>query len=121
METWGELLSADEARRRFAEAWTPQYSTEEVPTPEALGRVLAAAVAAPEDLPPFRRALMDGFACRAADIAASPAALRVAGEVGMGEVARVAVGPGEAARVPTGGMLPEGTDVVVPIEQAEAA
>lgn len=119
METWGELLSADEARRRFAEAWTPQYSTEQIPTPDALGRVLAAPVAAPEDLPPFRRSLMDGFACRAADIASAPVALRVVDDVQMGQVARVPVGPGEAARVPTGGMLPEGADVVVPIEQAE--
>src|SRR3954452_20675776 len=104
METWGELLSADEARRRFAAAWTPACMKEEVPTPEALGRVLAAAVAAPEDLPPLRRALMDGFACRAADIAAVPAALRVAGEVAMGEATQIRLGPGEAARVPTGGM-----------------
>src|SRR5436305_1849871 len=117
METWGELLSADEARRRFAEAWTPQYEAEEIPTPEALGRVLAAPVAALEDLPPFRRALMDGFACRAADIASAPVTLRVVDEILMGQVAAVEIGRGDAARVPTGGMLPEGADVVVPIEQ----
>ena len=57
VQSEGELLSADEARRRFAAAWTPVYSSEEMPTPEAPGRVLAEAVAAPEDLPPFRRAL----------------------------------------------------------------
>ena len=121
METWGKLLSADEARHRFAEAWTPLYSEEEVPTPEALARVLAAAVRSPEDLPPFRRSLMDGFACRAGDIAAVPARLRLVDDVQMGQVARVPVRTGEAARVPTGGMLPDGADVVVPIEQAEAA
>jgi molybdopterin molybdotransferase len=121
MQTWGELLSADEARRRFSEAWTPKAATEEIPTPDALGRVLAVRIAAPEDLPPFRRSLMDGFACRAADIARVPARLRLVADVQMGEIAPAPVGPGEAARVPTGGMLPEGADVVVPIEQAEAA
>ncbi|HEU4751778.1 MAG TPA: gephyrin-like molybdotransferase Glp [Armatimonadota bacterium] len=120
MQTWGELLSADEARRRFAEAWEPSFPAEEIATPEALGRVLARGVAAPEDLPPFRRSLMDGFACRSADIAGAPARLRLVAEVHMGEVTRAEVGPGEAARIPTGGMLPEGADVVVPIEQAEA-
>lgn len=112
------LISADEARRRFAAAWTPRFRTEEVPVPEALGRVLAEAVVSPEDLPPFRRALMDGFACRAADIAGAPCRLRIAGSVLMGAAAAVTLRPGETARVPTGGMLPDGADVVVPVEQA---
>lgn len=119
MQTWGKLPSADEARRRFAEAWAPADQTEEIATPEALGRVLAAPVSAAEDLPPFRRSLMDGFACRAADITAVPARLRIVDDVQMGEVARVAIDAGEATRIPTGGMLPDGADVVVPVEQAE--
>ncbi len=119
MQTWGTLLSADEARKRFAEAWTPVLETEEIPTPEALRRVLAAAITSTEDLPPFRRSLMDGFACRAEDIASVPATLAVVDDIQMGTEARVPVGTGEAAWVPTGGMLPEGSDVVVPIEQAE--
>jgi molybdopterin molybdotransferase len=119
MQTWGELLSADEARRRFAEAWEPAFAVEEIDTPSALGRVLAQDVRSTEDLPPFRRSLMDGFACRAADIVSVPVSLRLVGEVAMGAPAGVAVGAGEAVRVPTGGMLPEGSDVVVPIEQAE--
>jgi molybdopterin molybdotransferase len=120
MGAWGELLSADEARRRFAAAWSPSFRTERMATPDALGRVLAEAVRSPEDLPPFRRSLMDGFACRAGDIAAAPARLRLVGDVAMGAVTAISLGPGEAARVPTGGMLPLGADVVVPIEQAES-
>jgi molybdopterin molybdotransferase len=120
MRTWGELVSADEARSRFFEAWKPVFEAETSPTPEALGRVLAESVVCPEDLPPFRRSLMDGFACRAEDIAQVPARLRIVDDIGMGTIARVPVGQGEAARVPTGGMLPEGADVVVPIEMAEA-
>lgn len=121
MRTWGTLISADEARLRFREAWSPTFSTEEIPTPEALHRVIAEPITSPEDLPPFRRSLMDGFACRAADIAAVPAALRIVGDVRMGEAADLTLQPGEAAQVPTGGMLPEGADVVVPIEQAESS
>ena len=85
-----------------------------------MGRVLAEEVLSPEDLPPFRRSLMDGFACRAADIADAPVTLKLIGEVLMGEMAAQVVHPGEAVRVPTGGALPEGSDVVVPIEQASA-
>lgn len=118
--TWGPLLSADEARRQFFDAWTPAFEREVVDTPDALGRVLAKEVRSPEDLPPFRRSLMDGFACRASDIASVPTALKLVGEVLMGQLATQTVGPGEAVRVPTGGALPEGADVVVPIEQAEA-
>jgi molybdopterin molybdotransferase len=117
METWGELMSADEARRRFAEAWTPSYGVEEIATPDALGRVLAQAILSPEDLPPFRRALMDGFACRAADIVWAPTRLKVVDDIQMGTQATVPLAQGEAARIPTGGMLPEGADVVVPVEQ----
>jgi molybdopterin molybdotransferase len=120
MQTWGKLPSADEARQRFAEAWAPQFETEEIPTPDALGRVLAVSVSATEDLPPFRRSLMDGFACRAGDITSVPARLRIVDDVQMGEEARVPIRAGEATRIPTGGMLPDGADVEVPIEQAEA-
>ncbi len=119
METWGELLSAGEARRRFAEVWIPRFEAERIPTPGALGRVLAEAVTSPEDLPPFRRSLMDGFACRAGDIASVPARLRLSAEVLMGRPADFELHAGEAARIPTGGMLPQGADVVVPVEQAD--
>lgn len=119
MRTWGALASADEARRRFDDAWEPVERTEEVETSGALGRVLSTPIAAPEDLPPFHRALMDGYACRAEDIAAVPTSLWIVGDVLMGREAGCRVGPGDCARIPTGGMLPEGADVVVPIEQAD--
>ncbi len=120
MLTWGRLMSADEARRKFAEAWSPRFRVEEVETAAAVGRVLAADVHSPEDLPPFARSLMDGFACRAEDLRTAPVILRLVDDIQMGQVARVPIGPGHAARIPTGGMLPEGADVVVPIEQATA-
>jgi molybdopterin molybdotransferase len=96
---------------------------EMLPLEQALGRVLAADVAAPEDLPPFPRATMDGYAVRAASTfgasEGAPAWLRVCGQVAMGERPDFVLGPGEAARIATGGALPEGADSVVMVEHTE--
>jgi molybdopterin molybdotransferase len=120
MQTWNHLVSAEEARRIFTQQFRPEPSAEEIETAAGLGRVLAAEIRSPEELPPFRRSLMDGFAVRAADLGIAPVTLRVVEEVRMGAPARSHLGPGEAARVPTGGMLPEGADAVVPVELVEA-
>jgi molybdopterin molybdotransferase len=84
---------------------------------DAFGRVLAGDVTATTDLPPFARSAVDGWAVRAADTitaaADAPVRLRAAGEVRMGEAAALAVPPGSAVRIPTGGMMPEGADAVV--------
>lgn len=89
---------------------------EPVAAPDALGRVLATDIAAPTDLPPFTRSAVDGWAVRAADTtgaaADAPVRLRVIGEVRMGESAALAVSPGCAVRIPTGGTMPEGADAV---------
>jgi molybdopterin molybdotransferase len=93
---------------------------EEVDLAAALGRVLAAPVPAPEDVPGFPRATMDGYGVRAADTfgasVGAPQYLELKGEVPMGVVPERPVGPGEALRVPTGAMLPPGADAVVMLE-----
>src|SRR5438270_4958733 len=98
---------------------------EEVPTVEALDRVLAADVHSPADLPSFRRSTMDGFAVRAADTFGAteglPAYLDVVAEVLMGQAPHQALGPGECARIATGGMLPDAADAVVMVEQTQEA
>lgn len=97
--------------------------TETVSITEAWGRVLAEDIVSDADLPGFSRSTMDGFAVRASSTFGAseqiPAFLTVAGAVGMGEIPNFSIGPGEAARIPTGGMLPAGTDGVVMIEHAE--
>src|SRR5262249_58204297 len=97
--------------------------TERVPTAEALGRVLAADLHAPEDLPSFRRSTMDGFAVRAADTYGAteslPAYLDVHGEVAMGRAPGLRVGAGQTMRISTGGMLPDGADAVVMVEHTQ--
>jgi molybdopterin molybdotransferase len=93
---------------------------EEVDLAGALGRVLARAVPAPEDAPPFPRASMDGYGVRAVDTfgasVGAPQYLEIKGEVPMGAVPDRPAGPGEALRVPTGAMLPPGADAVVMVE-----
>jgi len=94
-----------------------------VPLIAALGRVLAADVAASTDLPPFERSAVDGWAVRAADLADAaadhPVVLRRLGEVYMGAQARVEVALGGAVRIPTGGEIPPGADAVLMQEYAD--
>ena len=71
---------------------------EKLPLEAAQGRVLAAAVTADRDYPPFDRSARDGFAVRAADVANPPARLRLIGETRAGEPSRFTVNPGEAIR-----------------------
>jgi len=96
---------------------------ETVPLARALGRVLARPIFAPEPLPAFPRSTVDGYAVRAADTFGAaeglPAYLRVIGEVPMGRAPDLAVGPGEAALIHTGGMLPAGADAVVMLERTQ--
>ena len=89
----------------------------------AHGRVPAQPIRAPHDLPGFARATVDGFAVRAADTYGAseglPSYLDVNGAVRMGHAAEVAVAPGIAVAMPTGGVLPEGADAVVMVEHTQ--
>jgi len=82
-------------------------------------------VAAPEALPGFARSTVDGYAVRAADTygvsEGLPGYLDLAGAVAMGAEPDVAVGPGTAVSMPTGGMLPPGADAVVMVEYTQEA
>src|SRR5438552_877895 len=88
-----------------------QAGTERVPLAEALDRVLAQDLISPIDLPDFARSTMDGFAVRAADTFGAseglPAYLTLVGEILMGTAPSVNVGPGQVARIATGGMIPQ--------------
>ncbi len=117
-----KLIPADEARRILFE--TPAVGTERVALREAGGRVLAVALRAPENLPAERRAVMDGYAVRAADVrAASELAsisLALVGTVPMGEIFAGALAAGEAVAISTGGFLPAGADAVVMVEHTSS-
>jgi len=93
---------------------------EEVGLAQALGRVLAAPLAAPEDVPGFLRASMDGYAVQARDTfgasVGAPQYLEIKGEAPMGAAPSRALAPGETLRVATGAMLPPTADAVVMLE-----
>ncbi len=89
---------------------------ETVPLCEALGRVLAEPIDSDIDSPPFDKALMDGFAVRAEDIADGTATLTVIDEVTAGQVASQAIQPGQAIQIMTGAPIPDGADAVVQVE-----
>lgn len=101
-------------------AHTRALPAEEVALDDALGRVLAEDVASDLDLPPFRRAMMDGFALRAQDAAAVPARLPVAGQVRAGQWPERALAPGQAMAIMTGAPLPDGADAVQQVEKTRA-
>ncbi|HEX8828429.1 MAG TPA: molybdopterin molybdenumtransferase MoeA, partial [Xanthobacteraceae bacterium] len=86
---------------------------EDVPLEDANGRVLARDLTALRTQPPADVSAMDGYAVRAADIAHAPVGLKVIGEVAAGRPFAAVVGPGEAARIFTGGVVPAGADTVV--------
>lgn len=118
VKAFTELLTPEEARRTFAKAFSPKpLGRERVPLMEAFRRILAEEIRASTDLPPFDRSTVDGFALRAAETlhagSGKPVTFRVVAEVSMGAELDVQVGKGEAARIPTGGALPAGTDAVV--------
>ena len=90
---------------------------EQVHLGEARGRILARAVRAGRDVPPFRNSAMDGFAVRAADLRPDgPTALRVVATIGAGDRGDVAIAPGTAAAIMTGAVVPADADTVVRIE-----
>jgi molybdopterin molybdotransferase len=107
-----DLLSIDEALERILAHARP-LEGEEVPLEAAAGRVLAEPALAATDLPPFPSSAMDGFALRASDV---PGTLPVVERVAAGRPASRSLGPGEAAAIATGGVVPGGADTVVPVE-----
>jgi molybdopterin molybdotransferase len=88
----------------------------QVPLDRALGLVLAEDSFSDLDSPPFDKALMDGYAVRAADLVGGRGALRVVEEVLAGRAPQVRVRSGEATRIMTGAPLPDGADAVVQVE-----
>lgn len=106
------LMPVDEALARVLADAAP-LPTETIPVAAAHGRVLAEDLAALRTQPPASVSAMDGYAVRAADVAATPTRLRVIGEVPAGRAFEGTVGPREAVRIFTGGVVPDGADAIV--------
>jgi len=115
------VLTWEQARQAVVDAVRNArrtLDTEAVELPAAVGRVLAEPVVADRNLPPFPRALRDGYAVRAVDMRAVPARLQLVGEVRPGHGFAGTLHAGQAVRIMTGAPVPDGADAVVPVEQA---
>ena len=110
------MLSVDEARQRMLDT-IPILPSEKREIFECTGYVLAEELHATENIPPFDNSAMDGFAVRAADVEGAteekPAVLSVVETVAAGYAPTKQVAAGQAARIMTGAMMPEGADAVV--------
>jgi molybdopterin molybdotransferase len=97
--------------------------SEKVRLEESLHRVLFEDIVSTTNLPEFPRSTVDGFALKAKDTYGAsernPAILRLIGEIPMGQISDMEVKDGEAVKVATGGMVPEGTDAVQMLEYTE--
>jgi putative molybdopterin biosynthesis protein len=121
-----QVLDRDEAERRFRAAiQCAPLGAEIIPLEAALGRVLAADVVSPVDVPSFDRSNVDGFAVVAEDtFGASEEVPRTVllgdEEIHTGIVPTTALHSGKAVLIATGGMVPRGADAVVMVEYAES-
>ena len=113
------IEQALEYTTRFA-----RMETENIALAKSAERVLAADIRSDIDLPGFARSIMDGYAVKGSSTfgasEGNPAYLTVTGTVAMGELPDFSIGSGQAVRISTGGMLPDGADSVVMIEHTAA-
>ena len=112
------MISVDEAVARVTASLSP-VGTETVSIADACGRVLARDANASLDQPPAPVSSMDGYAVRASDAVAAPVTLRVVGAAPAGHPFAGRVNAGDAVRIFTGGVVPQGADAIVIQEDAE--
>ncbi len=96
--------------------------SEKVLVTDAVGRIVAEDTYSLRDYPPVDRAALDGYAVKSLDVLSAspsnPAILKIVGSVEAGETPKLTINSGEAAVVFTGATMPEGSDAVVPFEEA---
>lgn len=90
--------------------------TERVKLEDSLGRILAEEVFSDIDMPPFDKSAVDGYACRREDLTFE---LKVLEVIAAGKIPTKTISPGECSKIMTGGMLPQGADTVIMIEDVE--
>ncbi len=119
-----ELITVDKALELLLRH-APFKIPEEIALPleESYGYILSGDIVSPEDLPSFSRTTVDGFAVNAADTFGAtegmPAYLNIKGEIKMGDRPQFVLNKGEAAKISTGGMLPQGADAALMFEHTQ--
>ncbi len=122
-----ELLKVDDLEEALSkltrEAEKITIETEECDIFHSFGRTLAEDIVSEENIPGFARSVMDGYAVRSQDVQGAgesiPGFLEIVGEVQMGNSADMEISAGQCVYVPTGAMLPKGSDAVVMEEYCE--
>jgi molybdopterin molybdotransferase len=119
-----ETISMTHALAAVIEAASPIVRTERVRLEDAAGRVVSEDVRAGGDVPPFDRAMMDGYAVLAEDTFGAarqaPKLLRAVGRIHTGEVPPRAIASGECIEIATGAPMPDGASAVVMVEETDA-
>jgi molybdopterin molybdotransferase len=114
------MVSLDEAFGLMSGIYQ-EMCTENIDLMDTLNRVLAQDIFTTENIPSFDRSPFDGYALRAADLAAAsperPVRLSVIEEVPAGNIPKRAVNPGQATKIMTGAPVPPGADCVVKFEE----
>lgn len=117
-----KVLTYQQARDILAEnfSWS---GTESLPLNKCCDRLLAEDIISPENIPAFIRSSVDGYAVDCEDTFGSseslPGMLEYTGEIIMGSEPDFTIGSGQCAWIPTGGMLPSGSNAVVMVEYTE--
>ena len=118
------MLSVDEARQRMLDT-IPVLPSEKRGILACTGYVLAEVLPATENIPPFDNSAMDGYAVRAADVQdaseKNPAVLSVVETIAAGYAPTKQVAAGQASRIMTGAMMPQGADAVIMQEVTQQA
>ena len=118
----GSSISHIEAREKVLSA-VKTVEVEKVPLEQCFGRILAQNVCAADNVPPFDRSPLDGYAFRAADVegasSENPVTLKVIDYIPAGDVSHCPVTEGTAVRLMTGAPIPEGADAVTMYEVTE--
>ena len=109
------MISVADALARVLDA-TPVLGVERVLLPDALGRVAATEITSTRAVPAAPNSAMDGFAVRHADVATTPAQLRIVATEPAGTVVSATVEPGTAIKLFTGSVVPAGADTIVRVE-----
>lgn len=121
--TRSPLLAVSEAQEIILAAVQP-VQAESISLQQANRRILASELSARYDMPPFTNSSADGFAVRATDTLQAnlehPVVLKVIGDIPAGSNPGFRIQPGEAARIMTGAVVPEGADAVVMVEATDA-
>ncbi|MFC4347659.1 gephyrin-like molybdotransferase Glp [Kordiimonas lipolytica] len=113
------MISVEEAFKRIVETAKP-LTTEKLPLENASGRVLAAPLTARRTQPGADMSAMDGYAVNSASLTGNPITLKLVGESAAGSPFGGTCGAGEAVRIFTGGIVPEGANQVVVQEDCTA-